>query len=72
MHALSGHILKYKYQIFVLYMMSILKSNYNVIRIVTSGGTGCAKVNYSEVSKWRGLPTSTRMTWTHGMCATCQ
>jgi len=34
MHAIGGHMLKYKYQIFVLCMMCILESSYNVIRIV--------------------------------------
>jgi hypothetical protein len=34
MYAIGGHVLQYKYPIFVLYMMCILKSSYNVIRIV--------------------------------------
>jgi hypothetical protein len=34
LHAVGGHLLKDKYQIFVLCMMCILKSSYNVIRIV--------------------------------------
>jgi hypothetical protein len=34
LHVVGGHILKDKYQIFVLCMMCILKSSYNVIRIV--------------------------------------
>jgi hypothetical protein len=34
LHAVGGHLLKYKYQIFVLCMMCILYMCYNVIRIV--------------------------------------
>jgi hypothetical protein len=34
LHIVGGHILKYKYQISVLCMMCILKSSYNVSRIV--------------------------------------
>ena len=34
MHTVGGHILKDKYQIFVLCMMCILKSSYNVVRII--------------------------------------
>jgi hypothetical protein len=34
LHAVGGHLLKDKYQISVLCMMCILKSSYNVIRIV--------------------------------------
>jgi hypothetical protein len=34
LHIVVGHLLKDKYQIFVLCMMCILKSSYNIIRIV--------------------------------------
>jgi hypothetical protein len=34
LHAVGGNLLKDKYQIFVLCMMCILKSSYNVARIV--------------------------------------
>jgi hypothetical protein len=34
LHIIGGHLLKYKYQIFVLYMMCILYMCYNVIIIV--------------------------------------
>jgi hypothetical protein len=34
LHTVGENILKYKYQIFVLCMMCILKSSYNVVRIV--------------------------------------
>jgi hypothetical protein len=34
LHAVGGHLLKYKYQISILCMMCILKTSYNVIRIV--------------------------------------
>jgi hypothetical protein len=34
LHPVGGHLLKYKYQIYVLCMMCIFKSSYNVIIIV--------------------------------------
>jgi hypothetical protein len=34
LHIVGGHLLKDKYQIFILCMMCILKSSYNVVIIV--------------------------------------
>jgi hypothetical protein len=34
LHAIGGHLLKYRYPILFISMLCILKSSYNVIRIV--------------------------------------